>query len=100
MDRRQFLIAAGAAGAVLAFPARAADGPPKARPADDPAIWVDAQGGLDGFDEPEPGKYVPGPKLLQAIKSGGSTWSARPSPTSASAPTAPAAGSRAGFWTH
>jgi membrane dipeptidase len=68
MDRRQFLIAAGAAGAALAFPARAADSPPQARPADDPAIWVDAQGGLDGFDEPEPGKYVPGPKLLQAIR--------------------------------
>jgi membrane dipeptidase len=68
MDRREFLIAAGAAGAALAFPARAEDGPPAARPGDHPAIWVDAQGGLDGFDEPEPGKYVPGPKLLAAIR--------------------------------
>jgi membrane dipeptidase len=68
MNRRQFLIAAGAAGAALTFPVRAADTMPKARSADDPAIWVDAQGGLDGFDEPEPGKYVPGPKLLQAIR--------------------------------
>jgi membrane dipeptidase len=69
MDRREFLIAAGAAGAALALPVRGeAQGLPPGRPQSAPSIWVDAMGGLDGFDEPSPGKYVPGPRLLAAIR--------------------------------
>src|SRR5688572_6920011 len=67
MDRREFLMA-GAAGAALTF-AGAAGGqvpPPRQRGAG--AIWVDAQGAIDGFDEISPGKYAPGAKLVQAIR--------------------------------
>ena len=68
MNRRQFLFATGAAGAALAFPAglRAQDPPP--RPRQTPSFYVDAQGALDGFDEPEPGRYVPSERLLSAIR--------------------------------
>ncbi|HWT12137.1 MAG TPA: membrane dipeptidase [Allosphingosinicella sp.] len=68
MDRRTFLLAAGAAGAALSFPARAgtADAPPRGR--DAASIYVDAQGGLDGFDEPEPGRFVPTERLIEAIR--------------------------------
>ena len=59
MDRRQFLLAAGAAGIALALPraAPAQNRPP--RPRGHTSFYVDAQGGLDGFDQPEEGRYVP-----------------------------------------
>ena len=65
MDRRAFLLAAGAAGATLALPSVAQNAP--ARPRRAASIYVDAQGGLDGFDEPEPGRYVPTQRLIDAI---------------------------------
>ncbi|HEX8644875.1 MAG TPA: membrane dipeptidase [Allosphingosinicella sp.] len=67
MDRRQFLIAAGAA---LALPraALAQERAAAARPRDARSIYVDGQGAIDGFDEPEPGRYVPTARLLTAIR--------------------------------
>jgi membrane dipeptidase len=66
MDRRQFLAGTAAAAAFAALAVRAQ--PPSARLPGDAAIWVDAQGGIDGWDEPEPGRYVPSPKLVEAIR--------------------------------
>jgi len=68
MDRREFLLTAGAAGVALALPsgARAQNTPPRAR--DAASFYVDAQGGLDGFDQPEEGRYVPGARLIEAIR--------------------------------
>jgi membrane dipeptidase len=68
MDRRQFLIAAGAAGAALSLPGRALGQARPGRSAADKAIWVDAQGGLDGLDEKPGGKFVPNQKLIDAIR--------------------------------
>jgi membrane dipeptidase len=67
MDRREFLITAGAAGMAMALPFRAAaqNVPPRERAA--ASFYVDAQGGLDGFDEPEPGRFVPTQRLIDAI---------------------------------
>jgi membrane dipeptidase len=71
MERRQFLLAAGAA---LAFPtgllARqpAAERPAAPRPRGARSIYVDAQGAPSGFDEPEPGRHVPSERLLAAIR--------------------------------
>ena len=71
MDRREFLLSVGAAGAALAFPfgarAEVTAPPPPARPRGVRSVYVDAQGALDGFDEPEPGRYVPTERLLAAI---------------------------------
>jgi membrane dipeptidase len=66
MDRRQFLAATAAAAATAAFPLRAQ--PASTRAPGDPAIWVDAQGGIDGWDEPQPGRFVPSAKLIEAIR--------------------------------
>jgi membrane dipeptidase len=73
IDRRLFLLSAAAAGAAFALPGAAraqredtAAPPPRPRGAS--SIYVDGQGALDGFDEPEPGRYVPGARLLQAIR--------------------------------
>ena len=68
MDRREFLIGAGAAGAALALAPPAAAQMPRPRESGARSIWVDAQGGVDGFDEVSPGKYAPGAKLVQAIR--------------------------------
>ena len=68
MDRRQFLAGTAAVSALAAFPLAAPAQPPSTRPPADPAIWVDAQGGVDGWDEPEPGRFVPSPKLIEAIR--------------------------------
>ena len=65
MDRRQFLAATAATAALTALPARAQ---PTGRSAADRAVWVDVQGGVDGWDEPEPGRFVPSPKLIEAIR--------------------------------
>jgi membrane dipeptidase len=65
MDRRQFLAGTAAAAAIAALPLRAQ--PASTRPPGDPALWVDAQGGVDGWDEPQPGRFMPSPKLIEAI---------------------------------
>ncbi|MEA3063935.1 MAG: rane dipeptidase [Sphingomonadales bacterium] len=65
MDRREFLMSTGAAAAFLTLPGAAL---PVTRPPADPTIWVDAQGGVDGWDEPQPGRFVPSPKLIEAIR--------------------------------
>lgn len=68
MDRRQFLAGTAAAAALAALPLKALAQTPSPRPPGDRAIWVDAQGGIDGWDEPQPGRYVPSPKLIEAIR--------------------------------
>jgi membrane dipeptidase len=66
MHRREFLATAGAAAALLALPAYAQ---PRPRGSGSNAIWVDAQGGIDRFDEKD-GRLVPSPMLVEAVKSG------------------------------
>lgn len=66
MDRREFLAASGAAAALLALPAAAQTRPGGSGPN---AIWVDAQGGIDGFEEKE-GRFEPSAKLIEAVKAG------------------------------
>lgn len=66
MDRREFLIGSGTAAALLALPASAQLRPRGSGP---DAIWVDAQGGLDGFDEKD-GRLVPSAKLIEAVGAG------------------------------
>jgi len=66
MDRREFLAAAGGAAVLLTLPAYAQTRP---RGSGAHAIWVDAQGGIDGFDEKE-GRLVPSPRLIEAVKAG------------------------------
>ena len=70
IDRRHFLLAAGAAFALpsLALAQQATERAPPARPRNARSIYVDAQGALDGFDEPEPGRYVPTQRLVSAIR--------------------------------
>ncbi len=68
MDRRQFLLTAGASAAALAIPSLAAAQAPRPRGRNDASYYVDAQGALDGFDEPEPGRYVPTQRLVAAIR--------------------------------
>ena len=69
MDRREFLLAAAAAGTMLSLPRGATaqtSAAPRSRGAS--SFYVDAQAGLGGFDEPEPGRYVPNQALLAAIR--------------------------------
>jgi membrane dipeptidase len=68
MDRREFLASTGAAAALLTLPAAAA---PTARPrgSGPGALWVDAQGGVDGFDEKD-GRIIPSAGLIEAIRQG------------------------------
>jgi membrane dipeptidase len=68
MERREFLISAGAAGLMLALPrsAGAQTAPPRPRGAS--SFYDDAQGGPDGFDQPEPGRFVPQQRLIDAIR--------------------------------
>ena len=68
MDRRQFLLAAGAAGAAFAIPSLAGAQASRPRSRSDSSYYVDAQGALDGFDEPEPGRFVPTERLIAAIR--------------------------------
>ena len=68
IDRRHFLFAAGATLALPAFAAAQEGSAPAPRPRRTRSYYVDAQGGLDGFDEPEPGRHVPGERLLRAIR--------------------------------
>ncbi|HEX8468884.1 MAG TPA: membrane dipeptidase [Allosphingosinicella sp.] len=66
MRRREFLAATGSAATLLAFPASARRRPPGSGSR---AIWVDGQGGIDGFDE-KGGRLIPSPKLIEAVRSG------------------------------
>jgi membrane dipeptidase len=68
MDRRQFLAGTAAAASLAILPTVAPAQPAAKRPPGDAAIWVDAQGGIDGWDEPQPGRFVPSPKLIEAIR--------------------------------
>jgi membrane dipeptidase len=69
MDRRQFLMTGAAAGAAIAMPLHAGQAQPAPpRPRTAKGFYVDGVGGLDGFDEPEPGRFVPGPRFLQALR--------------------------------
>jgi membrane dipeptidase len=68
MDRREFLIAAGAAAALATLPRAVSAQAQWQRPPGAPAIWVDSQGGIDGWDEPQTGRFVPSPKLIEAIR--------------------------------
>ena len=68
MDRRQFIFSASAAGAALALPFAASGQAPPVRPRGARSLYVDAQGALDGFDQPEPGRFVPTERLLQLIR--------------------------------
>jgi membrane dipeptidase len=47
--------------------ARAQEAPARARARGARSIYVDAQGAIDGFDVPEPGRPVPGERLLRAL---------------------------------
>lgn len=68
MDRRQFLVSAGAAGALAALSARgSAQALPAARPRGTPSFYLDAQGAPDGFDMKD-GKPVPQQRLIDAIR--------------------------------
>jgi membrane dipeptidase len=69
MDRREFLKTGAAAGAALWLPAmaRAQDAAPP-RPPGATSLWVDAQGGVNGFDEVSPGKYAPAARMVEAIR--------------------------------
>lgn len=66
MHRREFLAGAGTAAALLALPATAQTRPSGSGPR---TIWVDAQGGIDGFDEKD-GRQVPSARLIEAVKAG------------------------------
>ncbi len=69
MDRRTFLFATGAAGAALAWPFTGRTQEPlPPRPRGTASIYVDAQGAPSGFDEPEPGRFVPRQALIDAIR--------------------------------
>lgn len=66
MDRRQFILAAGAVGAALATPIRAQSTKAAPRPSGSRSYYVDSQGALSGFDEVEPGKHKPTKQLIEA----------------------------------
>jgi len=68
MDRREFLRATGVAGLTLALPAIASAQDARSRPRNARSFYVDAQGGPDGFDEPEPGRFVASQRLIDAIR--------------------------------
>lgn len=67
MDRRQFLLASAAAGIAATMPGRARAQDAPARPPGASSLYVDAQGALDGFDQPEPGRNVPSERMLRAL---------------------------------
>jgi membrane dipeptidase len=68
MDRREFLLTAGAAGALVGLPsiARAQDVPP--RSPQHSSLYIDAQGGLSGFEPDGQGGYKPTERLIDALK--------------------------------
>lgn len=68
MDRREFLLAAGAAGALLGLPSMARAQSAAPRPPQHPSLYIDAQGGLSGFEPDGEGGYKPTQKLVEALK--------------------------------
>ncbi|PWG02726.1 dipeptidase [Sphingosinicella humi] len=68
MDRREFLLAAGAAGALLGLPSMARAQSAAPRPPQHPSLYIDAQGGLSGFEPDGEGSYKPTQKLIEALK--------------------------------
>ncbi|HYJ83187.1 MAG TPA: membrane dipeptidase [Allosphingosinicella sp.] len=66
LHRREFLAAAGAVLALPAAAARAQSRPPGPGPG---SIRVDAQGGIDGFEEKD-GRLVPSARLIEAVRAG------------------------------
>lgn len=68
MDRREFLLAAGAAGALLGLPSMARAQSAAPRPPQHPSLYIDAQGGLSGFEPDGEGGYKPTQKLIEALK--------------------------------
>ena len=69
MDRRSFLIGAGASAGLATLPAGAAALQP-ARSRAGRAIRIDGLGALDDFGAALEGKYVPDPRVVQAIREG------------------------------
>jgi membrane dipeptidase len=67
MHRREFLATAGAAAALAALPAYAQ---PRRRASGSNAIRIDAQGGVDDWGPAFEGRYVPDPKVVEAIRQG------------------------------
>src|SRR3546814_18158411 len=68
MDRREFLLTAGAAGALLGVPAMARSQDAAPRPPQHPSLYIDAQGGLDGFEPDGKGGDTPTEKLIEGLK--------------------------------
>ncbi|HEX8701203.1 MAG TPA: membrane dipeptidase [Myxococcaceae bacterium] len=68
MNRRQFLLAAGAVSASLALPAAASTVSTPHRPSKAGSIWVDAQGAVGGFEPAGEGKVVLAQRLIDAIR--------------------------------
>jgi membrane dipeptidase len=68
MDRREFLLRAGAAGALLGFPSIARAQAAAPRPAQHPSLYIDAQGALSGFEPDGEDSYKPTAKLIEALK--------------------------------
>ncbi|HEU0098630.1 MAG TPA: membrane dipeptidase [Allosphingosinicella sp.] len=68
LRRREFLAGAGTAAALLALPA-SAQAPARAAGPAAGSIWVDAQGGIDGFEEKD-GRLAPSARLIEAVKAG------------------------------
>ncbi|HEY0130700.1 MAG TPA: membrane dipeptidase [Allosphingosinicella sp.] len=66
MHRREFLAATSAAAALLALPASARTRPRGSGPG---RIWVDALGGIDGYDEKD-GRLAPSARLIEAVEAG------------------------------
>jgi len=68
MQRREFLAAAGSAGAALALPDGGNAQAPDARRSQQRSLWLDAQGAISGLDEKPGGRYTPTPQLVEAIR--------------------------------
>ena len=77
MDRRQFLIAHGSGRRACCVPGGSRRPARRgARRRATPPSGSTPRAAIDGWDEPEPGRFVPAAKLIEAIGSAGSTWSA------------------------
>ena len=68
MDRRNFLIAAGASALFAASRAGAQERLAPARPRRARSFYIDACGGLDGFEEQKNGTYKPTVSFIEAVK--------------------------------
>jgi membrane dipeptidase len=68
MDRREFLVAGGAAGAALVLPAHKQAQMAAGRPSGASSIWVDALGGIGGLEEGPARHYAATPRLVEAVR--------------------------------